>query len=106
MEHHVSKLCCRAVFVLMPPGDSIQKLIDLIPSPLEWKLVDRDPLPSWIHADGKLVLLGDSCHPMLVCGFPTHAYCALSNIPLALPRARISHGGKHEISQTMQVLTP
>jgi len=44
---------------------TIEKLMGLIPSPLEWKLIDRDPLPSWIHEDGKLVLLGDSCHPML-----------------------------------------
>ncbi|KAG2119400.1 hypothetical protein DEU56DRAFT_121276 [Suillus clintonianus] len=44
---------------------TIQKLLALIPSTLDWKLMVRDPLPSWIHKDGKLVLLGDSCHPML-----------------------------------------
>lgn len=44
----------------------IQKLLSLIPSALRWKLMDRDPLSTWIHKDGKLVLLGDSCHPMLV----------------------------------------
>ncbi|KAG1777936.1 hypothetical protein EV702DRAFT_1179173 [Suillus placidus] len=43
----------------------VQKLLALIPSTLDWKLMDRDPLPSWIHKDGKLALLGDSCHPML-----------------------------------------
>lgn len=43
----------------------IQKLLALIPSTLDWKLMVRDPLPSWIHKDGKLALLGDSCHPML-----------------------------------------
>ncbi|KAG2145670.1 hypothetical protein BD769DRAFT_1660761 [Suillus cothurnatus] len=43
----------------------IQKLLALVPSTLDWKLMDRDPLPSWIHKDGKLALLGDSCHPML-----------------------------------------
>ncbi|KAG1767425.1 FAD/NAD(P)-binding domain-containing protein [Suillus occidentalis] len=44
----------------------IQKLMAMIPSTLSWKLMDRDPLETWIHKDGKLVLLGDSCHPMLV----------------------------------------
>ncbi|KAG1807966.1 FAD/NAD(P)-binding domain-containing protein [Suillus subaureus] len=44
---------------------TVQKLLALVPSTLDWKLMDRDPLPSWIHKDGKLVLLGDSCHPML-----------------------------------------
>ncbi|KAG2145711.1 hypothetical protein BD769DRAFT_1660826 [Suillus cothurnatus] len=44
---------------------TVQKLLALVPSTLDWKLMDRDPLPSWIHKDGRLVLLGDSCHPML-----------------------------------------
>ncbi|KAG2121796.1 hypothetical protein BD769DRAFT_1650035 [Suillus cothurnatus] len=44
---------------------TVRKLLALVPSTLDWKLMDRDPLPSWIHKDGKLVLLGDSCHPML-----------------------------------------
>ncbi|KAG2145434.1 uncharacterized protein EDB93DRAFT_1087020 [Suillus bovinus] len=44
---------------------TIQKLLALVPSTLNWRLMDRDPLPSWIHKDGKLALLGDSCHPML-----------------------------------------
>lgn len=46
--------------------NSIQKLMAMVPSTLSWKLMDRDPLETWIHKDGKLVLLGDSCHPMLV----------------------------------------
>lgn len=28
----------------------------------KWALVDRDPMPSW--GDGRIVLLGDACHPM------------------------------------------
>ncbi|KAI6115945.1 hypothetical protein F5141DRAFT_1290502 [Pisolithus sp. B1] len=43
----------------------IQKLLSLIPSTLKWKLMDRAPLETWIHEDGKLALLGDACHPML-----------------------------------------
>ncbi|KAG2052590.1 FAD/NAD(P)-binding domain-containing protein [Suillus hirtellus] len=44
---------------------TVQKLLALVPSTLNWRLMDRDPLPSWVHKDGKLALLGDSCHPML-----------------------------------------
>lgn len=33
---------------------------------MKWKLMDRLPIPTWIHEKGRLVLLGDSCHPMLV----------------------------------------
>ncbi|CAE6338712.1 unnamed protein product [Rhizoctonia solani] len=43
----------------------IQKLIQLIPSTLKWLLADREPLEKWVHDSGKVVLLGDSCHPML-----------------------------------------
>ncbi|ELU40235.1 salicylate 1-monooxygenase [Rhizoctonia solani AG-1 IA] len=44
----------------------IQKLINLIPSTLKWLLADRQPLDKWVHDSGKVVLLGDSCHPMLI----------------------------------------
>jgi salicylate hydroxylase len=53
----------RAEFVGWEPR--IQKLLALIPSTLNWKLMDRAPLRTWVHKDGKLVLLGDACHPML-----------------------------------------
>ncbi|KAI6046392.1 hypothetical protein EDC04DRAFT_3006615 [Pisolithus marmoratus] len=53
----------RAEFVGWEPR--IQKLLSLIPSSLKWKLMDRAPLETWVHKDGKLALLGDSCHPML-----------------------------------------
>ncbi|KZT51075.1 FAD/NAD(P)-binding domain-containing protein [Calocera cornea HHB12733] len=43
----------------------IQKMLGLVPSTLKWKLMDRGPLETWIHKSGKVVLLGDSCHPML-----------------------------------------
>ncbi|CAE6429983.1 unnamed protein product [Rhizoctonia solani] len=43
----------------------IQKLIHLIPSTLKWLLADREPLEEWVHDSGRVVLLGDSCHPML-----------------------------------------
>ena len=28
--------------------------------------MDRKQLPTWVHPKGRLVLLGDACHPMLV----------------------------------------
>ncbi|KAI9463897.1 FAD/NAD(P)-binding domain-containing protein [Boletus coccyginus] len=53
----------RADFVGWEPR--IQKLLALVPSTLKWRLTDRTPLSTWVHRDGKLALLGDSCHPML-----------------------------------------
>lgn len=35
-------------------------------STLKWQLMDRQPLERWVHPSGRVVLLGDACHPMLV----------------------------------------
>ncbi|KAG8931268.1 hypothetical protein FRC02_002990 [Tulasnella sp. 418] len=43
----------------------IQKLLEMVPSTLKWKLMDRKPLHTWVHPSGKVALLGDACHPML-----------------------------------------
>lgn len=40
----------------------VQAVIDACPEVYKWALLDRDPLPRW-H-DGRVVLLGDACHPM------------------------------------------
>jgi 6-hydroxynicotinate 3-monooxygenase len=41
---------------------SVQKLIEATPEVTKWPLLERDPLPLWSR--GRLVLLGDACHPM------------------------------------------
>ncbi|KEP50186.1 FAD/NAD-binding domain protein [Rhizoctonia solani 123E] len=43
----------------------VEKLLKMVPSTLKWALRDRLPLDTWIHKSNKVVLLGDSCHPML-----------------------------------------
>ncbi|KAI2605634.1 FAD/NAD(P)-binding domain-containing protein [Hypoxylon sp. NC1633] len=32
---------------------------------VDWKLVYRDPLPTWVSPSGRILLLGDSAHPFL-----------------------------------------
>jgi hypothetical protein len=32
---------------------------------VDWKLVYRDPLPTWISKEARTSLLGDSAHPFL-----------------------------------------
>lgn len=39
------------------------RLLDRVTHTHRWALFDRDPLPAWTR--GRLVLLGDACHPML-----------------------------------------
>jgi len=47
------------------PG-RVHKLIGLVQSTLRMRVVDRKPLNKWIHDSGRVVLLGDACHPMVV----------------------------------------
>lgn len=43
----------------------VRKLCALTGTYLKWKLADFDQLDQWVHKDGKAVLLGDACHPMM-----------------------------------------
>lgn len=50
----------RAAFAGWHPG--VQSLIEASTTITKWPLLERDPLPLW--SQGRLVLLGDACHPM------------------------------------------
>ena len=64
-------LCSISVSFCVEERDSfvhgrIVKLLNMTPSSLRWRLVDRKPLKTWIHPSYRVILLGDACHPMLV----------------------------------------
>ncbi len=40
----------------------VQSVLDACPEVYKWALLERDPLPRWWA--GRVVLLGDACHPM------------------------------------------
>ena len=35
------------------------------PNCIDWKLVYRDPLPTWVSKEARLCLIGDAAHPFL-----------------------------------------
>jgi salicylate hydroxylase/6-hydroxynicotinate 3-monooxygenase len=41
----------------------VQTVLNACPEAYKWALYERDPLPSW--GNGRVILLGDSCHPMV-----------------------------------------
>ncbi|KAI1787247.1 FAD/NAD(P)-binding domain-containing protein [Ganoderma leucocontextum] len=43
----------------------VRKILGFVQSTLKWRLMDRKPLKTWIHPSSRVILLGDSCHPML-----------------------------------------
>ncbi|GAA6034655.1 hypothetical protein JCM8097_001101 [Rhodosporidiobolus ruineniae] len=75
---------------------TIVNAMRLTPSCLDWKIVYRDPLPTWISKSGKVVLLGDSAHPHL----PTSAQGASQAVEdaatLAICLELATAGGKRE----------
>lgn len=50
----------RAAFASFHP--QVRAVLAACPAVHKWAIVERDPLPRW--SDGRLVLLGDACHPM------------------------------------------
>ncbi|KAJ7084808.1 hypothetical protein B0H15DRAFT_783585 [Mycena belliarum] len=46
----------------------VRKLLALIPAASKWQLADREPLKTWVHPKGHVVLLGDAAHPILPFG--------------------------------------
>ncbi|KAL1617751.1 hypothetical protein SLS56_010851 [Neofusicoccum ribis] len=54
------------VFKVLEGWDLMCKaIVEKTPSLVDWKLVYRDPLPTWTSPGGRLALLGDSAHPFL-----------------------------------------
>jgi salicylate hydroxylase/6-hydroxynicotinate 3-monooxygenase len=50
----------RAAFLTF--HSDVQAVLAAAPEVHKWGIYERDPLPSWRH--GRVVLLGDACHPM------------------------------------------
>ncbi|KAJ6561794.1 hypothetical protein B0H19DRAFT_1026574 [Mycena capillaripes] len=46
----------------------VRKLLALVTATEKWQLADREPLKTWIHPRGRIVLLGDAAHPILPFG--------------------------------------
>ncbi|KDQ56229.1 hypothetical protein JAAARDRAFT_158177 [Jaapia argillacea MUCL 33604] len=42
-----------------------RRVVELTPECIDWKLVYRDPLPTWVSKHARTCLLGDSAHPFL-----------------------------------------
>lgn len=54
------------VYEVLKGWDPLCKaIVEKTPSLVDWKLVYRDPLPTWTSKQGRIALLGDSAHPFL-----------------------------------------
>jgi 6-hydroxynicotinate 3-monooxygenase len=71
---------------------NVRSILGAAPELRKWALVEREPMPSW--SDGRVVLLGDACHPMA----PAMAQGAASAIEdaIVLSRCLRDAGGLEE----------
>ncbi|PKS06333.1 hypothetical protein jhhlp_007081, partial [Lomentospora prolificans] len=66
---------------------------------VDWKLVYRDPLPTWVSPRGRILLLGDSAHPFL----PTSAQGAAQAVEDAATIAVcLRRGGKGDVATALR----
>jgi len=68
-----------------------RKLLGFVQSTLKWRLMDRKPLDKWIHDSGRVILLGDACHPMLPYRAQGAAMAIEDGAVLGNLLSRISH---------------
>lgn len=79
--------------------ETVHHIVAKTPSLVDWKLVYRDPLPTWVSSKRRTLLLGDSAHPFL----PTSAQGATqamedgATLAVCLRRA-----GKHNIQAALK----
>ena len=65
----------------------VRAVLSACPDCHKWAILEREPLPHW--SDGRVVLLGDACHPMT----PYMAQGAATAIEDAAILAPLSRGG-------------
>ncbi|GAB1315357.1 hypothetical protein MFIFM68171_05567 [Madurella fahalii] len=54
------------VYKVLEGWDPIcRAIVEKTPSLVDWKLVYRDPLPTWVSKHARILLLGDAAHPFL-----------------------------------------
>ncbi|KAM7213773.1 6-hydroxynicotinate 3-monooxygenase [Rhypophila decipiens] len=54
------------VFKVLEGWDPVcRAIVEKTPSLVDWKLVYRDPLPTWVSKHARILLLGDAAHPFL-----------------------------------------
>ena len=87
-----------AASILLPSAHlhsrRVQKLLAYVNSTLKWRLMDRPALDSWVHPKGRIVLLGDACHPMLVRLAHLLRLLSLIMLHVAISRPRCCDGDR------------
>ncbi len=77
----------------------VHKIIDLTPEPLiDWKLVYREPLPTWISPKRRIALIGDAAHPFLPTSIQGASQAMEDGVTLAVCLQR---AGKENVQEAV-----
>jgi len=66
---------------------------------VDWKLVYRDPLPTWVSQHGRIALLGDAAHPFLPTSTQGATQALEDGVVLAVALRR---AGKENVSKAVR----
>ena len=79
----------------------IHKILDLTPDPvIDWKLVYRDPLPTWISPKRRIALIGDAAHPFLPTSIQGASQSMEDGVTMAVC---LSKAGKDDVQEALSV---
>lgn len=84
-----------------PWDPMVTKIIEKTPEDrlVDWKLVYRDPLPTWVSPKGRILLLGDSAHPFLPTSAQGAAQAVEDGVNIAVCLRR---GGKCRVPEAVR----
>ncbi|KAI9759958.1 MAG: hypothetical protein M4579_001991 [Chaenotheca gracillima] len=77
----------------------VQKIVRATPDIVDWKLVYRDPLPTWISPKARIALIGDAAHPFLPTSIQGASQAMEDGVCLA---ACLELSGKENVSDAMR----
>lgn len=77
----------------------MQKIISATPSLVDWKLVYRDPLPTWISPLSRIALIGDAAHPFLPTSIQGASQSMEDGVCLAVC---LQKSGKESVGEALQ----
>ncbi|CAK7222840.1 hypothetical protein SBRCBS47491_004999 [Sporothrix bragantina] len=79
-------------------------IVEKTPSLVDWKLVYRDPLPTWTSTHGRILLLGDAAHPFLPTSAQGATQAMEDGVNLAVCLRRAGKGNVPAAVRTHQAL--
>jgi 2-polyprenyl-6-methoxyphenol hydroxylase-like FAD-dependent oxidoreductase len=82
----------------------VQKIVKATPSVVDWKLVYRDPLPTWISPMHRIALIGDSAHPFLPTSIQGASQAMEDGTTIAVCLHRAGKANAQEAIQVFEAL--